>query len=165
MLDSDDRARHALPDTDGELDDTVFLGFVAMITEDARKPGGPDPVGCDSGLFNDSGSKPWSERRLSRRLTVTRRVQLVFRKGTLGLGPNLGISLADVGEDGLGVRLSEPVKTGEDASMELIRPGVSKPLRLVADVRWCRPAGDGTFVAGLRLRRRLPYQVLTELSR
>lgn len=164
MLDSDDRARRALTDTADDLEDTVFLGFVAMVKEDARKPGA-SPKSKDSGIFPDPLLPKPSERRLSRRLLVTRRVQLVFRKGTLGLGPNLGISLADVGEDGLGVRLNAPVSAGEDATVELIRPGVSKPLRLVADVRWCRPAGDGTFLAGLRLRRRLPYLLLTDLTR
>jgi hypothetical protein len=148
-----------------DLDDTVFLGFVAMVMEDARKPGGPKAQSADSGLFADPNSGKHHERRLSRRLLVTRRVQLVFRKGTLGLGPNIGVSLADVGEDGLGVRLTAPVAKGEEASLELARPGVSKPLRLVAEVRWCRPAEDGTFLAGLRLRKRLPYLVLTDLTR
>jgi hypothetical protein len=155
------------PDNDptSELDDTVFLGFVAMVMEDARKPGGANPASWDSGLFTDPVSGKRSERRLSRRLIVTRRVQIVFRKGTLGLGPNIGVALADVGEDGLGIRLTTPVAKGDDASLELLRPGVSKPLRLVADVRWCRPIEDGTFLAGLRLRRRLPYLVLTDLTR
>jgi hypothetical protein len=151
-------------DSASELDDTVFLGFVAMVMEDARKPGGPKPQ-SDSGLFTDPISGKRHERRLARRLLVTRRVQLIFRKGTLGLGPNIGVALADVGEDGLGVRLTTPIAKGEDASLELTRPGVSKPLRLVAEVRWCRPAEDGTFLAGLRLRRRLPYLVLTDLTR
>lgn len=163
MLDQFDRADSQVPDPADEMDDTVFLGFVAMVMEDARKPGGCDPMAYDSGLFTDANSR--KDRRLARRLLVTRRVQLVYRKGTLGLGPNLGISLADVGEDGLGVRLSAQVKPGEEASLELIRPGVSKPLRLVADVRWCRPADDGTYLAGLRLRRRLPYLMLTDLTR
>ena len=35
-------------------------------------------------------------------------------------------------------------------------------LKTGAEVRWCMPAGDGTFLVGVRFRRRLAYRDLSD---
>ena len=49
-------------------------------------------------------------------------------------------------------------------SVELFLPGVSKPVKLLGEVRWCTASDGGGFQAGLRLRRRLTYAELTGLT-
>ena len=144
-----------MADTADELGDTVILDCIRFVTaEDGELPA-PDSKIAD----------PPADHRIGRRKQVTRRMALVVRLGTLGLGPDIACGLVDVAEDGLGVRLKQSVATGQEVTIELSAPGVSKPQRFLAEVRWCRPGEDGTFRAGVRLRRRLPYAVLTDLTR
>lgn len=107
---------------------------------------------------------PPPNHRLDRRREVLRRVAVVVRRGTMGLGPNLAVRIVDVTQDGLGLRLSGPVHPGDEVSVELSVPGIGKPVKVQADVRWCTNAGDGTFLAGVRLRRRLSYNEVSGLA-
>jgi hypothetical protein len=134
-----------------EFEETVFLDNVTIITTEAPPQEGPP--------------SPSTDHRVGRRKQVTRRTQTSVRRGTLGLGRELGCGLVDVAEDGLGIRLKEFVPVGQEVTIELSAPGISKPHRLVAEIRWCRQDKDGTYRAGVRLRRRLPYSTLTDLAR
>jgi Tfp pilus assembly protein PilZ len=93
-----------------------------------------------------------------------RRVGVAIQEGTSGLGPNIAVGLANVSDDGLGVRINAPIPVGLEVSVELFLPGVHKPIKLVGEVRWCSPVGDSTHQAGLRLRRRLTYSELTGMG-
>lgn len=168
-------------DPEADLEDTVVMAHVERVMADARQrpPGTPpaaDPTRESSGLLarpivslppkppRVADADPGGEHRLLPRRPVRRRVGAAIRKGTTGLGRDVGIDLLDATEDGLRVRLRVQIEAGAEVAVELSRPGVSRPLALVADVRWCRPAPDGTAVAGLRLRRRLSYLELTNLT-
>ena len=144
-----------MSDTADENGDTVILDCIRFINAED----GQQPV-SDSKII-----EPPPDHRIGRRKQVTRRMVLVVRSGTLGLGPDIACGLVDVAEDGLGVRLKQAVPAGQEVTIELSAPGVSKPQRFLAEVRWCQPGDDGTFRAGVRLRRRLPYAVLTDLTR
>src|SRR5262249_31363023 len=50
---------------------------------------------------------------------------------------------------------------GEEAELLVSRPGGGKALKTAAEVRWCMPAGGGTFLVGVRVRKRLAYPELT----
>ena len=113
--------------------------------------------------MHDPAPTPRPEHRLCRRRNARTGVRLEYRRGLLGLGNNLAVALVDASEDGLRVRLKVEVKPGEEGEVLLGRPGGGKPLKSEVEVRWCTPAGDGTFLAGLRLRRRLPYRDLSDL--
>lgn len=136
------------------LDDEV--GDTAVVTDLARVLAGLQPT-------PGTAAQPGPERRRCPRRAVARRVGAVVRKGATGLGRDLGIDLADAAEEGLGLRLRAPMSAGDEAAVELSRPGVSRPLVLAGEVRWCRPDADGTYRAGVRLRRRLSYPELTNL--
>jgi hypothetical protein len=105
------------------------------------------------------------ERRTSTRRLVRTGIRVVLRAGTLGLGPDLATGLIDVSEDGLCVQVRSPLKPGSDAEIVLDKVGSSRPMKLVADVRWCAGDGSNGYRAGLRLRRRLPYKDLMDLAR
>jgi PilZ domain len=103
-----------------------------------------------------------TDQRLTRRRQARSGAKVEFRRGTMGLGRDLAVSLIDVSEDGLRVRLTAEVKPGEEAELLVSRPGGGKALKTAAEVRWCMPAGDGTFLVGVRFRKRLAYRELTE---
>ncbi|HEX3150261.1 MAG TPA: PilZ domain-containing protein [Gemmataceae bacterium] len=102
--------------------------------------------------------------RLDRRREVQRKVEVIVRRGTMGLGPNLALRITDATQDGLGLRLSASVQPNTEVAVELSVPGVGKPVKIQADVRWCLAVGDGTFLAGIRLRRRLSYTEVSSLT-
>lgn len=123
----------------------------AMLLLDAPAPAAPASV---------SGR----EKRLGRRRPARSGARVQFRRGALGLGPDLAVGLLDVSEDGARVRLKGAVDPGSEAEVLLARPGGGKPIKGMCEVRWCRPDGDG-FLAGLRLRRRLSHADLLDLAR
>lgn len=105
------------------------------------------------------------ERRTLVRRPARPGVRVAFRSGTLGLGPDLAIGLIDVSEDGLCVAVKVAVAAGSDAEVVLDKVGSSRPMKFVADVRWCAGDPAGGYRAGLRLRRRLPWRDLMDLAR
>jgi hypothetical protein len=147
-----------MSDRDSHVEETVFLDNLTLV-ESGNSPAAVQPASDSQAV------KARTDHRLSRRRRVRRKVGVTVRIGTLGLGADVGRELFDVTEDGLGITLKEPVTVGREVTLEISLPGVSKPLRLVADVRWCMPAGNGSYRAGVRLRRRLPYTALTDLTR
>jgi hypothetical protein len=84
-----------------------------------------------------------------------------------GPGPALELAegLVDVSSDGVGVRLDVSMIPGEAVEITLQRPGATRPLVLPGEVRWCRPAAGGRYLAGLRLSRPLTPSELDGLAR
>jgi hypothetical protein len=105
------------------------------------------------------------ERQLPRRRPARRGLSVTCRAGQTGLGPNLALELRDISEDGLGLVLSAPLPPGRDAEVELTGPFLPKPIRRRVEVVWCQPVSEGHFWAGLRLRSRLDYPELSNLTR
>jgi hypothetical protein len=105
-----------------------------------------------------------AERRLPRRRPARHGLQAICRAGIMGLGPDLGLEVRDLSEEGLGLFLREPLAVGGDAEVELTAPWLPHPVKRRAEVVWCRPEGGG-FWAGLRLRPRLPFADVMALTR
>jgi hypothetical protein len=118
-----------------------------------------NPDTADSKVF-----RALLDDRGSRRRPVTRKVEFAVSSGKLGVGPNIGLEMVDVAEEGLGLRLSENVQIGRELTIEMILPGTQKPLRLVGEVRWTQAAGDGTFLVGVWLRWRLSSLAVQALT-
>jgi hypothetical protein len=135
-----------MSDLAAELNDTNVQECLALITAAV----------CDDDVP--------SEHRFGPRKRVTRKVDLAVRSGVSGLGPDLGAGLVDMTQDGLGLRLKELVPVGTEVTIDLSLPGIDKRLRVLAEVRWCRQQVDGKFRAGVRLKRRLSFPTLTNLT-
>jgi len=105
--------------------------------------GGPDSV------------TPPTEKRIGRRRPVLPGATAEYRRGFLGLGPDLAVGLVDLSEDGACVHLREPPVPGEEAELMLLRPlGGGRALKRRATVLWCRPAwGSGHLVEVLFVKR------------
>jgi hypothetical protein len=91
-------------------------------------------------------------------------VQLEFRRGASGLGPNLGLELVDVSEDGLCVHIKESVAPGDEVEVAVGRPLGGKLHKRHGRVRWCRPAWGTGFLVEVHLARRLLLIELNEVA-
>jgi hypothetical protein len=104
-------------------------------------------------------------RRTSRRRPPRGGVKVAVRAGTMGLGPDLSAGLIDVSDDGICVRLKAPLPVRTEAEVSFERVGSNRPVKLLAEVRWCVTDPDGGIRAGLQLRHRLPFAQLMDLCR
>lgn len=98
-----------------------------------------------------------ADRRIVRRKTLKKGVEIVVRKGTMGLGPNLAAGGVELSADGVCLKVKSQLQKGDEIEIGLTGIGRSKPLSLIADVRWCRPDEGGGFLMGAALRRRLSH--------
>lgn len=82
----------------------------------------------------------------------------------MGLGPDLAAGLIDVSEDGLCVRLKAPLPVRSEAEVAFEKVGTNRPVKVLAEVRWCVTDPDGGVRAGLQFRKRLLYTQLADLT-
>ncbi|HEX4592398.1 MAG TPA: PilZ domain-containing protein [Gemmataceae bacterium] len=98
------------------------------------------------------------DRRIVRRRPLKSGVGITVRKGTLGLGPNLSAGGEELSLDGVQLRVKCEMKKGDEIQIGLTGIGRSRPMVVVADVRWCREDEETeTFFIGAKFRRRLAY--------
>ena len=122
---------------------------------DQARFGWPECCGKVMTLTGEApAERPGRDRRGGARRPAKPGVRAELRRGSLGMGPDLGVSLSDVSADGLRLRLRGPVRAGEEAEVSLWPPD-GRAIRMRGRIIWCRPAGGWSFLAGMRLRRRL----------
>src|ERR1700730_7730352 len=86
-------------------------------------------------------------------------------KGSLGLGPNLGVSVLDLSETGVRMIVKAVLKQGEEIEVTLSGMGQSQPFKAAAEVIWSVPTADGNYCLGARFHKCLSYGDLLQLSR
>ncbi len=109
-------------------------------------------------------TQPEKNRRTARRRPAKRSVRVHCIANAIGLGPNIALSLLDVSQSGARVTLKAPVAPRQEVEISLCGIGHTKPIRVLADVIWCVPTEQGTYLAGFKLQRYLSYQDLQELG-
>ena len=107
---------------------------------------------------------PTSNRRASYRRPPRLGTGVEVRRGVVGIGFDVAVSLVDVSAGGACVRLSVPVQPGDLVHLALLRPGASRPHRLQAEVRWGWEEVGGLVLAGVRFRYRLAPDELDALA-
>jgi hypothetical protein len=105
----------------------------------------------------------FAERRLSPRYPPKVSTQISCREGTLGLGPNVALSAADLSETGLQILLSEPVERGRVVEVGLLAPGWQEEAKRLGMVMWTKPTPDGGCQVGVQLSQRLSRDALRDL--
>ncbi len=108
---------------------------------------------------------PACENRNHDRRPPRRILQIVCCRGPLNVEANLALSLVDLSARGAGLLLGESVRVGEELSVRLDAPGVSRPPERVATVAWVIPAAEGLICAGLRFDRPLEDAEFARLAR
>jgi hypothetical protein len=87
------------------------------------------------------------------------------RRSGQARGPDLADGLVDLSADGLGVRLEVQMVSGEVVDLILRPPGVAHAVHRSGQVRWCRPAAGGRYLAGISLARPLNQAEVDGLTR
>jgi len=121
----------------------------------------PSPLG---GSTADAASLAGVPKRICQKRPARHGAQFEFRRGASGLGPNLGLELVDVSEDGLCVHMKESVAPGDEVEVAVGRPLGGKLHKRLARVRWCRPAWGTGFLVEVVFSRRLTLAELHEVA-
>jgi hypothetical protein len=109
-------------------------------------------------------AEPAADRRTAQRRPPRLGTRVEVRRGQLGMGADLAVELVDVSEAGARIRLTAPIRVGDNVEVALWPPGLARSVRGPARVVWCRGDNQGGVEVGVRLRRRLTPQDLFELA-
>jgi hypothetical protein len=118
----------------------------------------------EPGSDEDHDDLPWADRRVNDRRKARAGSRVEVRRGALGMSPDLALKLVDVSEGGVQARLVASARAGEQVEVALWPPGKGHSVRGPAVVCWCLPTPTGEFRVGLRLRRRLPVEIVDLLA-
>ena len=104
-----------------------------------------------------------ADRRIVRRRNLKHSVGITVRKGTMGLGRDVAAGGIELSADGVQLEVTVEFKKGDEVEIGLTGVGRSRPMTLIADVRWCeREEGGKTFLIGASFRRRLTHNEMAE---
>lgn len=103
-------------------------------------------------------------RRSAPRRSPKNSTRVLCRKGALGLGANMAVSVLDVSETGIRLLVKAGFKEKQEIEVLLSGAGQTQHATLLANVVWCVPAADGNFCIGARFQKPLPYGVLQLLT-
>lgn len=104
-----------------------------------------------------------ANQRASRRQPPKKSTKAKAYRNHLGLGPNIGVQLLDISENGIRVILKEELPLGREFELNFETPG--KAVKVHAKVVWSVPSADGQFVVGAKLSKSLSYSDLHLLAR
>ena len=102
-------------------------------------------------------------RRASRRLQGRRTMKLECRKGSLGLGRDIGVRVLDISQTGARVLLKAPLERGQEAEL-VLDAGHGGVVKRLATVVWSAPAEGGCYCVGFAFNSYLDYNSLLRLS-
>src|SRR3954451_9170441 len=106
-------------------------------------------------------SKP-QQRRVTPRRKPKGGTKIVCRKGAMGLGPNVGLSLGDISEWGVRLVVGAPLKRGEEVEVVLSGPGITRDIVRLGEVIWSLVGEDGSCRVGVRFHKRLDHAQLQD---
>ncbi len=101
--------------------------------------------------------EPVNDHRRMRRRSTKMTTTVICRKGTLGLGPNRGVRVFNISEDGIELLVSEAMEKGDEIEVSLTPLGVSKAIVRLAIVVWCSPHEGDQFLVGAKFFAPLTY--------
>ena len=108
-------------------------------------------------------SKPDHERRLHRRRTPKGGVRVTCQVGSLGLGPNLALSVLDLSEAATRIAVKAALTAGQEVEINLSEPSLGRPVKRLAVVVWCVEREPGTWWSAAKFGRYLEYSELIRL--
>jgi hypothetical protein len=93
-----------------------------------------------------------------KRRMAKKTVNVICRKGMLGLGPNLAVRLHDISVDGVQLVVKSALAKGDVIEVVFSAPGLPSNLAREAVVAWCSGPEPGGFRIGARFRNPLVYE-------
>lgn len=104
-------------------------------------------------------------RRANPRRAPKGSTRVTCRRGSLGLGPDLALSLLDVSETGARLLVKEPLAIGQEVELGLLAPGCVREYLLPGVVVWAIETAAGGHCVGFQFQKRLSYSALQDLGR
>jgi hypothetical protein len=114
-------------------------------------------------MHTPTQQKPAVNRRAVMRRPARRCIRLECRRGSLGLGANLGTGCIDISISGVQLATKDPLKCGEEVEVVLESPGIRGSIKRIGEVRWTVPLETGGCRAGVRFSKYLTYRELQSL--
>ena len=108
--------------------------------------------------------KPPPNRRAAQRRVARRSIRLQCRRGTMGLGANLGSGCVDISLSGVQLTAKDALKCGEEVEVIFECNGMRGVIKRVGEVRWVIPIESGGCRAGVRFSKYLTYGEMQNLS-
>jgi hypothetical protein len=102
-------------------------------------------------------------RRLSQRRRAKNGVKLTVYRGSMGLGPNIGLDILDLSDTGIRMLVRVQLKLKEEIVVELLGVGQGRPIKLPSQIAWSVDAADGVYCVGASFQHRLRYSDLQKL--
>ena len=104
-----------------------------------------------------AGAKPRNRRTTQRRRPRTT-IKVECRKGSSGLGPNLGVHALDISESGVRLIVSEQLEPLSEVEIIINGYGMRSSIKRHGNVRWVVKLEDGTYGVGVEFQKRLIYR-------
>jgi hypothetical protein len=110
---------------------------------------------------------PFSNRhhRRTRRQAARPSSKVYCYLGPLGLGRNYALNLVNLSEEGACIVTRALLQVNQVLELNLESLQHRRPVRILGEVVWSRSLGDGTFTAGVRFERTLPWQDVQSLTK
>jgi hypothetical protein len=90
--------------------------------------------------------------------------KIVCVNSSLGLGPNIAVSILDVSETGIRLVSKRALEAGNEVEVSLEGVGQSRTTKILARVIWCAALADGNHCVGARFQKPIAYGVLQSLA-
>lgn len=92
------------------------------------------------------------------------KVVVECRKGAMGLGPNMGLSLWDVSQTGACVVTKPGVKVKDEVELVISTTGLPRPIKMLGDVVWVDELDKERQSVGIRFHKPLGFAELSKLT-
>ncbi len=108
--------------------------------------------------MNKDTTASQANRRKSQRRRPRASVKIECRKGSCGLGPNVGAATLDVSDTGARLIVTADMEKNAEVELLIIGYGMNKPIKRLAIIRWQVQMADGRFCVGAEFQKRLNYR-------
>lgn len=108
-------------------------------------------------MENSDSPKP-SNRRRSRRSKARTTVKIQCRKGALGLGPNVALSVLDLSDSGVRLMIKQPLDLMSEVEVLIDGYGMKDSIKRLGNVRWLINAEGGQYCVGIEFQKSLSYR-------
>lgn len=92
------------------------------------------------------------------------RLKVICYKGSLDLGENHALSLADVSESGVRLFVKHELDKNQEVTLMLEGREHNRAIKASGRVVWCRPQPDGQFQIGVQLTNYLQYRDILKMT-
>ena len=104
-------------------------------------------------------------RRVSPRRSPKGATRVSCRRGCLGLGPNIAVTLLDVSETGARLIVKGALIPGQEIELGLLAPGCVREYSVPGEVVWSVETASGAHCIGVQFEKRLSYSAVQDVGR